>query len=215
MNLLQSEVQSEAIVVSETPEGLAAIHQPDCAAAVWKRRPLPSFQAWIDALSPDQLPRARLVLRTDNVHEATTQICDLCGIPGSDERTLLIEDITATAHIFSELMSATYLALRLEVVTTNACQKFHVDALVARLVCTYRGTGTQYGLSSEGVQPRSIFTVPTGAPVVLRGTLWPKRPNSCLLHRSPPIEGTGETRMVLTLDPVSDSNQHLNQRCIH
>ena len=99
-------------------------------------------------------------------------------------------------------MSAPFLRLRLDVVTTNACPKFHIDAVTARLVCTYRGTGTQYGISTDGADPRRVFIVPTGSPILLRGTLWPEMPSSGLLHRSPPIEGTGETRLVLVLDPV-------------
>ncbi|MEL7183288.1 MAG: DUF1826 domain-containing protein, partial [Pseudomonadota bacterium] len=83
-------------------------------------------------------------------------------------------------------------------------RKFHIDALTSRLVCTYRGTGTQYGTSLDGDDPRRVFTVQTGAPILLRGTLWPGHPSSGLLHRSPPIEGTGESRLVMVLDPVFD-----------
>jgi hypothetical protein len=101
-------------------------------------------------------------------------------------------------------MEAKYLRLRLDVVTTNACRKFHIDAVTARLVCTYRGPGTQYGISNDGAEPRHILTAPTGAPILLRGTRWPERPCSVLLHRSPPIEGTGKTRAVLVLDPVDN-----------
>ncbi len=104
-------------------------------------------------------------------------------------------------------MHAPCLRLRLDVVTTNACRKFHIDAITARLVCTYRGTGTQYGISTDGAEPRRVFTVPTGAPILLRGTLWRDRTASGLLHRSPPIEGTGETRLVLVLDPVTDPEE--------
>jgi len=50
---------------------------------------------------------------------------------------------------------------------------------------------------------------PTGAPILLRGTLWPEHPRSGLLHRSPPIEGTGETRLVLVLDPVDDPEEEV------
>ncbi|EEE38158.1 hypothetical protein RKLH11_1999 [Rhodobacteraceae bacterium KLH11] len=106
-------------------------------------------------------------------------------------------------------MSATFLRLRLDVVTTNACRRFHIDAITARLVCTYRGTGTQYGVSTDGADPQRVFTVQTGSPILLRGTLWPAEPPSGLLHRSPPIEGTGETRLVLVLDPVTDPEDEL------
>ena len=45
------------------------------------------------------------------------------------------------------------------------------------------------------------------APILLRGTLWQERPRTGLLHRSPPIEGTGETRLVLVLDPIDDPEE--------
>lgn len=51
--------------------------------------------------------------------------------------------------------------------------------------------------------------MPTGAPIPLRGTLWPEGPRSGLLHRLPPIEGTGETRLVLVLDPVDDPEEEV------
>ena len=57
----------------------------------------------------------------------------------------------------------------------------------------------QYGISTDGREPKRIFTVPTGAPILLRGTKWPEPPHSGLLHRSPPIEGSGLTRLVLVL----------------
>ena len=111
------------------------------------------------------------------------------------------------AGMFAGIVDAPYLRMRMDVVTTNACRKFHVDAITARLVLTYRGTGTQYGVSQGGHDPQRVFTVPTGAPILLRGSLWPETPRSGVVHRSPPIEGTGETRLVLVLDPVHDLDE--------
>jgi hypothetical protein len=215
MNFVQSPPVESAIAVAESPVELSAIHAPDCAAAIWPRQPLESFQAWIDALAPEQLPKARTILHPGKVREATSQICDICGTPDCAERTRLVDDTAALADIFANLMSAPYLQLRLDVVTTNACRKFHIDALTARLICTYRGQGTQYGLSAEGTDPERVSTVPTGAPIVLRGTEWPESPSAGLLHRSPPIEGTGETRLVLVLDPISDPDEHAERHLIH
>lgn len=206
MTLVREIVKDAAIGVgvADTPDGLSALHRPGSAAAIWRRQPLPKFQSWIDGLDPDVLPRARVILRPDAGRDAASEVCDAAGTPFGRERDRLVDDIAALADIFAGLMQARWLRLRLDVVTTNACRKFHIDAVTARLVCTYRGIGTQYGISTDGGEPRGIFTVPTGAPVVLRGTLWPERPRSGLLHRSPPIEGTGETRLVLVLDPVDD-----------
>ncbi len=190
--------------VADGPEGLSAIHRPGSAAAIWRRRPLPEFQSWIDRLDRDVLPKARVILRPDAVRDAASEVCDVCRTPAGPERDRLVDDIAALADIFTGLMHARWLRLRLDVVTTNACRRFHIDAVTARLVCTYRGTGTQYGVSTDGAEPGRIFTVPTGAPILLRGTLWPEHPRSGLLHRSPPIDGTGETWLVLVLDPVDD-----------
>lgn len=190
------------VAVADTPEALDAFRDAGCAAAIWRRRPDPTFQSWIDTLAPDRLPRGRVILPRDAVEAAMRQLCQIAGTPDGPGRDRLVGDTTALASIFAELMRVRYLRLRLDIVTTNACRKFHVDAITARLVCTYRGTGTQYGVSSGGADPSRVFTVPTGAPILLRGKLWPASPPSGLLHRSPPIEGRGETRLVLVLDPV-------------
>ena len=190
------------VAIADTREGLSAIRQPGCAAAIWRRRAVPSFQSWIDGLDPERLPAARVVLPAADVRDATVRICEAAGTPDCAERTRLIDDTAALAEMFADLMNASYLRLRLDVVTSNACRKFHVDTITARLICTLRGTGTQYGISIDGAEPQRILTVPTGAPILLRGLLWPERPKSGLLHRSPPIAGTGETRLVLVLDPM-------------
>jgi len=204
MTLVREVVKDAAIGVGmvDAPEALSAIHRPDCAAAIWRRHPLPGFKSWIDALEPERLPNARVILRPEDVRDTVVQVCEASGTPDCRERERLVDDAAALADIFAGLMRAPYLRLRFDVVTTNACRKFHIDAVTARLVCTYRGTGTQYGISTDGAEPQSVFTVPSGAPILLRGTLWPERPKSGLLHRSPPIEGTGETRLVFVLDPV-------------
>lgn len=188
---------------ADTPEDLSVLHDPSCAAAILRRQPMPGFLSWIDTLEPERLPKARAMLRPEHVRESVVQICNESRTPECSEREWLIDDVTHLARIFAGLMDARYLRLRFDVVATNACRKFHCDFVTARLICTYRGTGTQYGFAADGTEPRQIFTLPAYAPILLRGRHWPEFPPSGLLHRSPPIEGTGETRLVLVLDPVS------------
>jgi len=52
--------------------------------------------------------------------------------------------------------------------------------------------------------PVTVLSGFLGAPVLLRGSLWPPKTETGLLHRSLPIEETGETRLVLVLDPIFD-----------
>ncbi len=204
-----------AVAVTDEPAGLSDIHRLACAAAIWRREPMSAFQSWMDGLAPKRLPKTRMILRPEKAREAIAHICQLCGTPDCTERAMLIDDAAAMADIFAEVMAAEFLRLRFDVVTTNACRMFHIDSITARLICTYRGTGTQYGVTSGGDDPQRIMTVPTGAPVLLRGTFWPTRPRAGLLHRSPPIEGTGETRLVLVLDTVSGPDDYPDLKLIH
>jgi len=193
--------------VADTPEALSDFLNPGCAAALWRRQTPPDVQSWLNDLDPEDLPKGRVILPLDKVAETIGHLCDMSGLAACPERDWLEADIALLADVFSDLVSARYLRLRLDVVTTNACRKFHIDAITARLVCTYRGTGTQYGISRDGAEPQLVFTVQTGSPILLRGTRWLETPRSGLLHRSPPIEGTGETRLLLVLDPITDPEE--------
>jgi len=198
------ETSASLVTHAQNPEGLRGFEHPSCPAAIWYRKFTPEFQQWIDAQSPAHLPQGRVVLPRNSVAQTVEKLCEILQTPPSAERNMLINDIVALSEIFADLMGAEYLRVRLDKVTTNACRKFHIDALTARLVCTYRGMGTQFGTAPAGHEPSQITTVPTGSPILLRGTLWPTEPPANFLHRSPPIEGTGETRLVLVIDPVSD-----------
>ena len=207
MNFLEkaSQLGATGVYSSEDPEGFAAIYESDCAAAIWERAPLQSFQSWIDGLPAGILPRTLTILRPERVRKALQELVELSGMPDCLELDMFVDDVAALTAIFADVLKAPYVRLRLDVVTTNACRKFHIDAVTARLVCTYRGTGTQYGNSTDHTDPDRCYTVPSGSPIILRGTRWPTSgTQDALLHRSPPIEGTGKTRLLLVLDPVTD-----------
>lgn len=203
-------IEETTVEIVGKAEDMTAIHESGCVGVIWQRKPAVSFQNWIDRIPVKQLPRVRLTLRPNAVHQAVQHICDEAELPEGTERTQLTDDIVSLSAICADMMRAPFLKLRLDVVTTNACRKFHVDAVPARLVCTYRGTGTQYGFSIDGATPSRVDTVSTGSPILLRGTLSNRSsvilqngaPTPVLLHRSPPIEGTGEARLVLVVDPV-------------
>lgn len=192
------------VAMVHDPVGLRTFLEPECAAAILHKQTPEDIQLWLDRLDPARLPIGRVVLPVEQVREVLEQLCQISQVPHHAARDWLIEDIVGLAHQFAALVSAKYLRMRLDVVTHNACRKFHVDMITSRLVCTYRGQGTQYGIADGDADPSHIFTVGTGSPILLRGSLWPAEPASALVHRSPPIEGTGQTRLVLVLDPVTD-----------
>ncbi len=196
--------QPAGVSVVRDPKDLHSFRDQACAAVIWGREVPSDVIAWLVALDDELLPSGRMVVRATDVKETAGHLCNVADMPEGRQRDWLIDDITMLARRFGAIMQAGCVRLRLQAVTTNACRKFHLDAINGRLVCTYRGTGTQYGTSVRGEDPEHIFTAPTGAPILLRGSLWPPNPSTGLLHRSPPIEGTGETRLVLVLDPILD-----------
>ena len=191
------------VVEDERREVLNAIKSPGCAVAVWHRR-LP-FQDWIDVLEPDSLPKVRLVLRPDDVEGAiTTELAE--GIAAGANRRMLAGDIAVLAQLFARVMKIGHVRLRLDVLTDDACRRFHLDYVAARLLCTYRGRGTEYGRSRDGEEPRTVRRLPTGSAGVFRGELWPGQERSRVLHRSPPIVGLGQTRLLLVIDPPAQDD---------
>ncbi|MEL6434747.1 MAG: DUF1826 domain-containing protein [Pseudomonadota bacterium] len=198
------------VAMLDGPAAFEAVHKPGCAASIWRRELLPDFQAWLDSLAPKHLPEGRLIIQPEAVKDAVKQLCEIAATPDCAEREMLCNDIVALSELLCVTFKCAYLRLRLEKVTDNACCKFHRDAITARLVCTYRGRGTEYGLPDQAqggdIDHNKIFAVPMGSPFLIRGSLWPETPFSNLQHRSPPIEGTGETRLLLVLDPISDPN---------
>ena len=188
----------------EDPSDLRVFSEKNYPAVIWSRQLLPEVQTWIDQIDPNLLPNSRKVLHKSAIQETLEDVFNNARTPQSDQLDWLLKDITKLGKVFSNLMQVDFLRLRLDVVSTNSCRKFHVDAVTGRLICTYRGEGTQCGISRDENEPIDIFSVPTGSPVLLSGLLSSKENGLELLHRSPPIEGTGVKRFVLVFDPIID-----------
>ena len=152
--------RNHGVVTTASLQGLRNVRDAGVGGVILDRKPLTSFQTWIDTLRPFRLPRARVILRPPAIHDAVTAACENAGTPDGPERRRLTDDIAALAGMFSDVMDARWLRLRLDVVDGNACRRFHVDRITARLICTYRGTGTQYGVTADRDEdPQTIHTV--------------------------------------------------------
>lgn len=196
--LLQS-----AARLSPSAQILEDIARPDCNLAVWQRHAIPGLASLLDDPTHD--------IRFDaSLTEFATSLADelsAAGYPGGDLRAALERDISQLAERFSMIMSLARLEVRLEVVTTDSCRKFHADDVAARLITSYVGTGTQWLEREEvermgtGQEPLHIRTLGTGNVGIFKGKLATDNP---AIHRSPPIAGTGEKRLLLVLNPAQN-----------
>lgn len=143
-----------------------------------------------------ELAQFRSTLRREMIQSgfADTPLCER-----------LIDDICDLAQRYSEIMALKAVEARLEIVTTDSCRKFHADYVPARLISTYVGTGTHW-LDGEdakrverGQEPQRTNILGTGDVGLFKGK---RSTGSPAIHRSPPIAGTDETRLLLVLNPV-------------
>ncbi|MFT4761959.1 MAG: hypothetical protein ACI9XO_001048 [Paraglaciecola sp.] len=131
----------------------------------------------------------------------------------------VLKDISEVLGLFNRTTQASSFRLLFSKVNTNMCRKFHTDINNLRLLCTYAGPGTLW-VPDEAIDDRAlrrngknheivrdeqqIQQVQTGDVAILKGALYPDA--QPILHRSPTIEETGETRILLRID----TNEPLN-----
>jgi hypothetical protein len=180
---------------------------------ITENMPPPGLEAAIDALAVDCLPNFRLegpVALVAGWLETLSRTPSLLPAPA-----WIVADVATQARRFSTVSGSMQLALKLEIIRDNACRKLHHDYVAHRLVCTYRGPGTQWlrraheaamGDEREFVPDKWLEPVPRFASALFAGRLLPGA--NPVLHRSPPIAGTGQLRLVLTInEPFSGRHQ--------
>lgn len=200
---LSNPALADIIYEGEKPEVLNGIWAAECGAALYHRQLGALLQAWLNELSPEKLPKARLSLRPDQISAALQSVCTSHDIADDPCCQILINDICSLAQFFARVMKTDRITLRLDVVDGDACRKFHQDNVSARLLCTYRGRGTEYGKCTTRSEPDVIQQLPLGSAGIFKGRQWPAAPPSGIYHRSPQIAGSGETRLLLVIDAAS------------
>lgn len=194
------------VAFSEHLSDLPAAIEDEFDGAIWSRQLPSSVSAWLDAIPTQQLPEGRYVIKPSDVAECVARLFDDRGVASMPALVWLCRDAEKQAERVSEVAETEWVRLRLETVDDDGCSKFHIDNVVARMICTYRGPGTQLGLAASA--PDHIETIPSGMPVLLKGKQWPGPCEPKLRHRSPPVEGTGITRLILVLEGASPEDLH-------
>ena len=192
-----------AAQLSSSPDILPRILDNDCNLAIWQREPL----SRIAALLLETIEPLRFAARLSDLENRLGAECNAAGYSDSPARQALIRDIVSLADQYCAIMQLAQVQVRLDIVTTDSCRKFHADYVKARLITTYAGTGTQWiegadvARVAKGAEPANVHTLGTGDVGLFKGKMWTQDP---AIHRSPPIAGTGEHRLVLVLDPVRE-----------
>lgn len=194
-----------AAVTSADAAVLLDIRRPEVNLAIWRRH----------------LP--------DDLTNAVKSLCDVAPFAGVAEDTpeAALDALVATLPtavppnllIDIERLAITFVAiartggairLRLEAITGPACHRWHADAVGLRLLCTYRGAGTEWLPMTGGAAaarclvadalPSSPRRIATGAVALLKGEGFPGNTGFGCIHRSPPTRPGRRARLLLCID---------------
>ncbi len=190
-------LQEENVALRDDRAVLDAIARPHIALAIWQRTMPVALRAGLMSLDLDTIDDVALEIDAGAAIDATLLDAgypDRVAVP-------LAGDIGLLARRHAALTGEDRLRIRLDVIETDACHRFHADYVTLRLLCSYVGPGTQWCRADAA---DTIGDLPTGAVGVFKGRRLLDPPT--VLHRSPPIAATGDRRLVLVIDPVRRSD---------
>lgn len=192
----------------ESPQIMTEILQDGVNLAVWQRR-LPAqvedFAALVISLG--QTLTDERVIEVDErqpprLPGLLREAQDLHGYDG------FVADVCWLVAAYTCLLGARRIGLRLRVLDSAMCPRFHVDHVPLRLLSSYAGTGSEW--LEEGAIDRTqllsgqppvdnIRRLMAGDVALLKGEKWQGNEGAGLIHRSPQAS-SGDRRLLLSLD---------------
>ncbi|MCB2101146.1 MAG: DUF1826 domain-containing protein [Rhodobacterales bacterium] len=201
-----STVSGAGIETCDAMDGLGAIGHPGVELVIWRRALPGRLRTWLDHMDASRLPDLRVLVRPADLRRAVEPYLVGCGMPPGDLRDLLLGDIGELVSTFARVARTDLVDVRLEPVDNDACWKFHRDCVEARLLTTYRGPATEWvqpihaarALDEQRAYEGPLERLGAHDVAVFKGSC--AGPGSGIVHRSPPIVGTRQTRLLLVLN---------------
>ncbi len=208
-------------VAAGPPRGwLEPLHRPELELVSWSRALPPWLGPMLEGWAARFPARYERTLATSaSPRELEDAVLGL----GEDARRWLTRDLAGLLAGLAEVAQTRHLRVSFGAVRSDQCRRFHVDYVRYRMVTTYVGPGTEW--APDAAVSREALDHPPGCPcdankaivkdssairhavsgevLVMKGARHPDRRG--VVHRSPSIEGTGQTRVVLAASVVDAS----------
>ena len=203
--------------IIQTQDEFDAIGDPANELVIWQRSLPRKFRTWLDQLDAPQLPNLRLLIKPTELRNAMEPHLIELGMSNEEMRDLLVEDIEGLVLIYASITKSKFVDIRLERISDDSCWKFHRDFVETRLITTYRGPATEWVQpqhSKSAIDEQERFMGPVeqlqnNDVAIFKGN--GANTGTGIVHRSPPIEGTEYTRLLLCLNQRSEVSPHLWQ----
>ncbi|CAA0080725.1 Uncharacterised protein [Zhongshania aliphaticivorans] len=196
---------------------LGEIYEPDVNLATWQRTLSDELQNEAESLLHKRPKFSdRIIVEPRDIEHSLQQ-----SFPQLHDKAHLMADLQLLTTMFSVLFGDSAVGVRLAIIDSPMCPKFHVDHVPCRLITAYTGTGTQWlphdcadrsklGRGSHGksddesglyASTDHIQQLLPGDVALLKGEMWAGNEGAGLIHRSPAASST-TPRLLLTLDFV-------------
>jgi hypothetical protein len=198
--------RQRAVAVSgQAPDLLLEVLRPEVNLAIWQRDLPGGLSAGLAALAAD----APFVAVAEGAPDPALETL-ATKLPAAAPLDLLL-DIRRLALLFATVAdTGGAVRIRLEAITGPACHRWHADAVGLRLLCTYRGPGTEWlpiaggARAARQLDPKALpcagARIGTGAAAILKGEAFPGNAGFGCIHRSPPAGPAERARLLLCLD---------------
>lgn len=202
-------------VVSTSQEVITELAAAHVSAVCWLRNLPPQVATACDALARTDLDELDVINRPSRLplERAASPFVGAVN-------AWMLRDFERAVSFVAEVGKARTLRFVFGTVATDKCRKFHCDSLRYRLVTTYAGPGTEW-LADEDVdrealarllpcaetsnrlvvrEPTAVNRALAGDVLLMKGAMHDGVEGT--VHRSPPIEGTRERRLLLAISTV-------------
>lgn len=203
------------VVVGGRPEVLERVRAPGKNLAIWVRDAgdlAPGLGDWLDGLSAAEIPNHQDIVSREAAPGVIRAACE-ATLPAGPLREALIVELGERVEAMFAFTGEALLKLRLDRLDGPACVRFHQDAVGIRLLCSYRGPGTEWvpdaavvpaklgrSLPNSEIVPEAseIRSLPRFAVGLLKGS--DARDGTFgIVHRSP----DAGPRMLLCVEPLT------------
>lgn len=201
---------TDHVVFAKNLQELNAIHLPNINLAIYAREVDQGLKDFIKGLDLDKLPP---IHGSFNCNEIPGLLQSSLKRTTKDKRglSLFIEDIKIITEQFSTIARKEFIRFNLYTVGNDMCKYFHSDYNNLRLLCTYRGAGTQwlsnefkksgYGGSPENaIDQDEIQQLEALWIGILKGESYFNNKGNGIVHRSPPMGDEKVKRLLLKID---------------
>lgn len=195
-------------------DAFSRIHSPESSLLIWDRLVLPAIGLELEIVGADAFPDVRARVHSGKVRDGLAALISAQGYDALSAFPGWLDDMTRLSEVFFDFAGHRPVTVRLETLARTGCPRFHVDHSYLRLVCTYRGPGTEWlddaqvdraaqasGAPNEAIvrfgHPRCM---PTFAVGLMKGCGYPGCADAGLVHRSPTVEPGDPARVLFCLD---------------